>query len=162
MRRLFFLYLHMSYAVQPIALVSNTRKDPGDDAWGSILFEIHLTDSVSEDALAGIEDFSHLEIFYIFHQATSATIVWTAEHPRENPDLPKVCIFAQRKKNRPNHIGSTIVELVEVKGRTLTVKNLDAIDGTPVIDIKPVMKEFLPLSEVRQPEWSVELMKNYW
>ena len=56
----------------------------------------------------------------------------------------------------------TIVKLVEVKQRVLIVKGLDAIDGTPIIDIKPVMTEFLPKDKVRQPTWSNALMGNYW
>ena len=63
---------------------------------------------------------------------------------------------------RPNKLGVTIVELVEQKQRILIVKGLDAIDGTPIIDIKPVMKEFLPKNEVSQPDWSISLMENYW
>jgi tRNA (Thr-GGU) A37 N-methylase len=71
-------------------------------------------------------------------------------------------IFAQRGKNRPNRLGTTICALVRVEGRTLVVQELDAIDGTPVLDIKPVMAEFLPRSAVRQPAWSHELMSEYW
>ena len=55
-----------------------------------------------------------------------------------------------------------MVELVDVKERALIVKGLDAIDGTPIIDMKPVMKEFLPKGEVKQPSWSNSLMENYW
>ena len=48
------------------------------------------------------------------------------------------------------------------EGKTLFVKGLDAIDGTPVVDIKPVVKGFLPREEVKEPQWSIALMKNYW
>ncbi|MFN3492293.1 MAG: TrmO family methyltransferase, partial [Anaerolineales bacterium] len=75
---------------------------------------------------------------------------------------PQVGIFAQRGKNRPNRIGSTIVRIMKREGRQLHVKGLDAIDGTPILDIKPAMKEFLPREEIKQPEWASELMKNYW
>jgi len=71
-------------------------------------------------------------------------------------------IFAQRGKNRPNRLGSTICKVLRVDGRRLWVSELDAIEGTPVIDIKPVMQEFLPRGDVRQPDWSRELMANYW
>jgi tRNA (adenine37-N6)-methyltransferase len=47
-------------------------------------------------------------------------------------------------------------------GRSLSVEGLDARDGTPVLDIKPVMQEFLPLGPIHQPDWSQELMKDYW
>jgi tRNA (Thr-GGU) A37 N-methylase len=73
-----------------------------------------------------------------------------------------VGIFAQRGKGRPNRLGATIVEIVNRAGRVLTVTGLDAIDGTPVLDIKPVMAEFLPRNPVRQPKWSHELMRSYW
>jgi tRNA (Thr-GGU) A37 N-methylase len=73
-----------------------------------------------------------------------------------------VGIFAQRGKNRPNRIGVTVCRIVSVSGRRIEVEGLDAIDGTPVLDIKPVMAEFLPRGEIRQPDWSSELMKDYW
>ena len=152
----------MEFIVKPVGVVKNSRKGIQDDNWSSIISEIHLSEELSPETLSGINDFSHLEILYIFHKIQPDAILLTAEHPRENPAFPKVGIFAQRKKNRPNLIGLTIVELVEVEGKKLIVKNLDAIDGASVIDIKPVMKEFLPRGEVKQPEWSTELMKNYW
>ena len=71
-------------------------------------------------------------------------------------------IFAQRAKDRPNRLGSTVVEIVKRDDRVLTVAGLDAVDGTPVLDIKPVMAEFLPRGEVRQPAWSHELMRQHW
>ncbi len=91
-----------------------------------------------------------------------ARVVAGARHPRNNTAWPKVGIFAQRGKNRPNRIGSTICRILRVETKTLFVDELDAIDGTPVLDIKPVMAEFLPRSELRQPAWSDELMRNYW
>ena len=79
-----------------------------------------------------------------------------------NAAWPKVGIFAQRGKARPNRLGATIVEIEKRDGRILHVRGLDAVDGTPVIDIKPVLAEFLPRSPVRQPAWSRELMRDYW
>jgi len=73
-----------------------------------------------------------------------------------------VGIFAQRAKDRPNRLGSTVVEILKRDGRVLTVAGLDAVDGTPVLDIKPVMVEFLPRTTLRQPAWSHELMRAYW
>jgi tRNA (Thr-GGU) A37 N-methylase len=70
-------------------------------------------------------------------------------------------IFAQRGKERPNRIGLSTCELLAVEGTTLTVRGLDAIDGTPVLDIKPYMSEFAPRTPVRQPAWSRELMARY-
>jgi tRNA-Thr(GGU) m(6)t(6)A37 methyltransferase TsaA len=151
----------MEFTVQPIALVVNSRKETEDDHWSVVVSEIRLAESIPVSALTGINEFSHLEIIYIFHKVDTENIL-TVEHPRENKNYPAVGIFAQRKKNRPNRIGLTTVELVKVDGKTLTVRNLDAIDGTPIIDIKPVMKEFMPQGNIRQPQWSEDLMKNYW
>ena len=112
--------------------------------------------------MKGIDEFSHLEIIFYFDKVSDDKIQYEARHPRNNTDYPEVGILAQRGKNRPNKLGLTIVELLELKQRTLIVKGLDAIDGTPIIDIKPVMKEFLPKDQVRQPNWSISLMENYW
>lgn len=70
--------------------------------------------------------------------------------------------YRQRAKNRPNRIGSTICRVMRVEGTRLFVCELDAIDGNPVLDLKPVMAEFLPRQEIRQPAWSHDLMRRYW
>lgn len=151
----------MDIILQPQAYVKNTRTDQSDDFWGSITSEIELAEGVPADALNGIEDFSHLEIIFYFDKADKSKAVYKY-HPRGNKNWPEVGIFAQRKKDRPNSIGLTIAELIKREGNKIWVKNLDAIDGTPILDIKPVMKEFLPVGEIRQPKWSGELMKDYW
>ena len=150
------------YSIEPIGYVKNNRKKPDDDFWGGVESEILISEKISEESLVGIEDFSHLEIIFYFHKADPAKINISSSHPRENKKFPKVGIFAQRKKARPNLLGSTIVKLDSVKGNTLKITGLDAVDGTPVIDIKPVVREFLPAGEVVQPDWETELMKNYW
>jgi tRNA-Thr(GGU) m(6)t(6)A37 methyltransferase TsaA len=146
--------------IQPIGFVKNDRTEPVDDNWSSVESIIELVDDLPDECFDGIEQFSHLEIIYYFNKSTKTFT--GSEHPRENKDYPKVGIFAQRKKDRPNHIGATIVNLVSRCGRRLIVRNLDAIDGTPVIDIKPVFDEYLPKGDVRQPQWTNDLMKDYW
>src|SRR5690606_12174880 len=96
------------------------------------------------------------------HGVAPEKIVSGARHPRNNRDWPAVGILAQRGKNRPNRLGSTICRVLRVDGRKLWVAELDAIDGTPVLDVKPVMQEFLPREPVRQPAWTHELMQAYW
>ncbi len=123
---------------------------------------IELAEHVPPDALAGLDSFSHAEILFYFDQVEPANIVVGARHPRNNPAWPKVGIFAQRGKNRPNRLGLTTVRILAVDGRRLRVAELDAVDGTPVLDIKPVMAEFLPRTPVQQPDWSRELMRAYW
>jgi len=146
----------------PIAVVRNERKMINDDRWGDVISTIELLDPLKEEALQGIEAFSHLEVIFFFDQVKEENVETGARHPRGNPDWPRVGILAQRGKDRPNRIGTTIVSLLKHEGRFLTVQGLDAIDGTPVLDIKPMMKKFLPQGEIRQPEWTAELMKNYW
>jgi tRNA (Thr-GGU) A37 N-methylase len=77
-------------------------------------------------------------------------------------EWPRVGIFAQRPKDRPNRIGVSVCRLLGVDGLELRVAGLDAVDGTPVLDVKPVMREFLPRGEIHQPAWATELMKDYW
>lgn len=150
--------------LKPIAFVRNSRKEVTDDFWGGIISEITLADEFDESALMGIEEFSHLEIIFYFDKVSADSIETGALHPRNNPDWPEVGIFVQRRKNRPNRLGLSLVRLLERKGKTLFVKWLDAIDGTPVMDIKPVVKEFHleQGEEIHQPEWATALMKNYW
>lgn len=151
----------MNITMHPIAHIHCQRNQAIDDNWGSENFEIVLADHIPEVALNGIEEFSHLEIIYFFHLVDEKDIVFCGR-PRGNPKYPETGIFAQRRKDRPNRLGLTTVELLEHKGRVLKVRNLDAIDGTAVLDIKPVMREFQPAQVIRQPAWSSELMQNYW
>jgi len=162
-----FLYLLANYKskmndeiiLKPIGFVKNSRKEKLDDHWSEIISEIILVDELPTESLDGIDDFSHLEIIFYFDK--SDKVFTGSEHPRENPAYPKVGIFAQRKKDRPNHLGLTVVNLIKKDGKILTVKNLDAIDGTPVLDIKPVFEEYLPKGNIEQPQWTHDLMKNY-
>lgn len=151
----------MNIRVKPIAIVRNTRSQPADDHWTEIISEIELAGEIPTEALEGISSFSHLEIIYYFDKFNKENIVYSG-HPRGNKIYPVVGIFSQRKKDRPNSIGLCTVELLEHKGRTIMVKYLDAVDGTPVLDIKPVFREFQAKGEIRQPEWVSDLMKQYW
>lgn len=148
--------------LQPIGFVHNTRQTPEDDHWGNIVSTITLAESFDEESWQGIETFSHAEVIFFFHQVEDEKIVIGARHPRNNPDWPRIGIFAQRGKNRPNRLGLATVKILKREGRTLFVAGLDAIDGTPVLDLKPVLREFLPQDPVQQPEWATELMRNYW
>jgi tRNA-Thr(GGU) m(6)t(6)A37 methyltransferase TsaA len=152
----------MTIALEPIGYVRALRPHAEDDFWGGEEATIELAAGFTAAALQGLADFSHAEILFLFHEVEPAKVVAGARHPRNNPDWPAVGIFAQRGKNRPNRIGSTICRIVRCEGTRLVVRELDAIDGTPVLDIKPVMAEFLPREPVVQPQWSRELMRRYW
>ena len=149
-------------SIEPIGYVRSDRRDLLDDDWDRVQAHIELAPAFGPEALAGLEAFSHAEIVYHFDRVADSAVERGARHPRGNPRWPRVGIFAQRGKDRPNRLGVTIVEIRRCEGRVLTVAGLDAVDGTPVVDIKPVMVEFLPRSPVRQPAWSTELMSAYW
>jgi len=151
----------MEIILKPVAIISNNRKDMSDDFWGDIVSEIELVDDIPSEALIGIEEFSHVEIIFNFNRVSKS--VEFCRHPRGNSDWPMVGIFAQRGKDRPNKLGITVAELIRKEERKIYVRHLDAIDGTPVIDIKPVMKEFLiDPKKVLQPSWASEMLMNYW
>ena len=153
----------MSFTLSPIGHVRGGRADAIDDDWGASRATIALDpDKFTPDAFAGLADFSHAEVIFLFDKVPDETIETGARHPRGRADWPLVGIFAQRGKNRPNRLGLTTCRIVAVDGLTIEVEGLDAIDGTPVLDIKPVMVEFLPRGDVRQPDWSHELMQGYW
>ena len=151
---------------RPITLHRALTNSPGaeveDDNWGEVVSEIRLSGAFDADALLSIEEFSHVEVIFYFHSVDEANIISGARHPRNNPAWPLVGVFAQRAKNRPNRLGLTTARVVERRGRSLFVAGLDAIDGTPVLDIKPMLSEFLPREEVRQPAWATNLMSSYW
>ena len=150
----------MDIILKPIATVRNSRREPIDDHWSEITSTIQLSDDIPSEVFDHIEDFSHLEIIFYFDQVKNDKVVFSGR-PRGNPNYPLVGILGQRKKDRPNKIGLCTVELLEHNGRMIRVKNLDAIDGTPILDIKPVFKEFQTVGEIRQPAWVADLMKNY-
>jgi tRNA (adenine37-N6)-methyltransferase len=149
--------------LRPIGHVRGGRAEPIDDAWDGVEACIELDFAqFSADVTAGLEAFSHIEVVFHFDKALPEKISTGVRHPRGNTDWPLTGIFAQRGKDRPNRIGVTVCTLLAAHGLTLRVKGLDAIDGTPVLDIKPVMRGFLPRGEVREPDWARELMKHYW
>lgn len=152
----------MTYTVEPIGVVRAQRATLQDDHWGGSQAVIELTEDFGPEALHGLADFSHVEVVFLFHQVAPEGVVRGARHPRGNPQWPQVGIFAQRAKNRPNRLGVSVCRVMRCEGRTLTVAELDAMDGTPVLDLKPVLAEFLPRGPVHQPAWAHDLMRAYW
>ncbi len=148
--------------LSPIGTVRGGRTEPVDDDWGPVEATIELDARFPPDALAGLDGFSHLDVVYVFHLVDPAEVTTGARHPRGRTDWPKVGIFAQRAKTRPNRIGVCTCELLGVDGLRVRVRGLDAIDGTPVLDLKPYLEEFAPRGPVREPAWVRELMAGYW
>jgi tRNA (Thr-GGU) A37 N-methylase len=155
--------VNKSITLAPIGRVSSARSEAIDDGWDAVESKVILDpDCFGPDATLGLGTFSHVEVIYHFDRVPDDEVQTGARHPRGRTDWPKIGILAQRGKGRPNRIGVTICRLLKVDGLTLHVEGLDAIDGTPVVDIKPVMSGFLPRGEVREPAWAAELMQGYW
>lgn len=150
------------FILHAIGHVQGGRGDAIDDDWGNSRAHIQLDARFTPDALHGLEAFSHAEIVFLFDRVTDAEITTGARHPRGNTDWPRVGIFAQRGKNRPNRIGICVCRILAVDGLIVAVEGLDAIDGTPVLDIKPVMTGFLPRGDIREPDWARAIMLDYW
>jgi tRNA (adenine37-N6)-methyltransferase len=138
------------------------RSDPDDDNWGAVEAVIRLDgDRFGSEVVAGLDAFSHLCVVFQFHLVEEADVVTGARRPRGNPAWPKVGMLAQRARMRPNRLGVSNCALLAIDGLDLRVRGLDAIDGTPVLDVKPFMREFEP-AESHQPAWATELMKGYY
>jgi tRNA (adenine37-N6)-methyltransferase len=151
----------MKSTITPIGTVRNGRPDPQDsDYWGDVESTILVEERFGDHCLTGLGEFSHVEIVYFFHQLLEREDYRKPLRPRGRTDLPEIGVFCDRGPRRPNRIGCTICEVVSAHGCQLRVHGLDAIDGTPVLDIKPVMRQFLP-QHIRQPDWVDKLMKDY-
>jgi tRNA-Thr(GGU) m(6)t(6)A37 methyltransferase TsaA len=151
-----------TFTLTPIGTVRGGRSAPIDDDWGRESCVIQLDERFDAEALLGLDAFSHLEVVYLFDRVEESEIELVARHPRGRQDWPRVGIFAQRGKGRPNRLGVSRCEIVRVEGASIRVAGLDAIDGTPVLDVKPYMREFGASGEVRQPAWATELMEGYY
>jgi len=151
-----------NFSVRPIGTVHSPVKSPSDDCWANITSRIELDpETFTAECTRGLQDFSHLEVVFLFHLVNPESIQSGSRHPRGNQAWPDTGIFAQRAKDRPNRIGVSLCKIQSVNGLQIEVRELDAIDGTPVLDIKPYMEEFGPRGQVKQPAWSRQLMAGY-
>ncbi len=150
----------MNIEFDSIGIVHNAAKTQRDDSWGETISTIQLDEPYSA-GLTGLADFSHVLIVYYLDQAHFDKDTHLMRRPRNRTDMPLVGIFAQRAKDRPNPIGITAVELISAEQGELVVKGLDAIDGTPVLDIKPYFPEYDAREQAVMPEWVGRLMEGY-
>lgn len=147
--------------VTPIGVVSGGRSEIFEDHWGPVVSRLVLDPAVVDpDATLGRGEFSHIEVVFCFHQETRTRR--GAAHPRGNPAWPKVGVLAGHSPIRPNLLVVSYCTLLNVNGLELTVRGLDAIDGTPILDIKPYTTGFQPPGPVREPAWIRELMADYY
>ena len=146
--------------IEPIGFVKNDVLNPYDMEWGEVISEITVNENYAS-GLIGLEDFTHAIIIFFMHKASFSMENHLERHPKRRLDLPKIGIFAQRARHRPNPIGITSVQIISVKNNILTVKGLDAIDGTPIVDIKPYFPCFDKIYNAETPSWVEEIMKDY-
>lgn len=143
-----------------IGVISNEVKEPVDEGWGQVVSEVVLDETLA-DGLEGIEAFSHVLVLYWMHRAAEAEPVRMRRRPQGREDMPEVGIFAQRARHRPNPVGVTAVELLRREKNRLVVRGLDAINGTPVVDVKPYVPKFDSIDSPRVPAWMNQLMERY-
>ena len=146
-----------SMNLEAIGIVRNGIKQPmkpGYD-WERVVSDIVIDSSLSE-ALDNLDEFSHIIVLYWLHQAARERLP-TRVHPRGNQELPLVGLFATRSPHRPNPVGKATVRLLERQNNILKVKGLDAIDGTPVIDIKPYIPGYDAATDATVPSWITKL-----
>jgi len=146
--------------LHPVATVRSPIREGIDEGWGDVVSEIVFEPALAE-GLCGIEDFSHVLVIFLMHESTFDAGSDLVRRPRGLAEMPEIGIFAQRAKHRPNPIGVTAVELVARDGNTLRVRGLDAIDGTPVLDVKPYVPAFDRVEDARVPAWMQTLMRGY-
>jgi tRNA-Thr(GGU) m(6)t(6)A37 methyltransferase TsaA len=145
--------------LQPIGVVRCGVSASMQHGWGQVVSELHFAARVVP-GLQGVEEFSHLAVLFFMHRARFASSD-LVRRPRRRPDMPEVGIFAQRASCRPNPIGLTVVRLLGRQGATLRVRGLDAIDGTPILDVKPHFRAFDRPAGIREPPWVSRLMSSY-
>jgi tRNA-Thr(GGU) m(6)t(6)A37 methyltransferase TsaA len=136
--------------LDPIGFVRNRVKEPIHRGWDQITSLLEVRPDL-EPALEGIEEFSHILVLFWLHGVDPEKRRLVRIRPEDHPELPEVGVLATRSQYRPNPIGATVVRLLSRDGSKLTVQGLDAVDGTPVIDIKPWTPE--TVEDVRWPWW---------
>ena len=145
---------------QPIGYVDTPIKKMVDENWGNVESKIVIKKEY-ENGTEGLDQFSHAIIITFLHPANFDKLQHLQRHPQGRKDLPEIGIFSQRAKHRPNPIGITAVKIIGLNKGCLIVKGLDAIDGTPVIDIKPYYPQYDRIEETIVPWWVEHLMEKY-
>jgi tRNA (adenine37-N6)-methyltransferase len=137
------------FVIKPIGHVENEAEDIGFNDWKALVSRLVIDETYAE-ALDGIEQFSHLFVICWLHLPGKVLL---KRHPRDQEDLPIVGIFATRSQLRPNRLGLHLVRLLKREGNELLVKGLDAINGTPLVDIKPYIPQRDMAIDATVPEW---------
>ncbi len=145
----------MRIELEPIGVVRNAFVETVPKGWETALADI-VIDEQWVPGLEGVEEFSHLHVLFWLH-GTQGDISQKV-HPENRQDLPAVGLFATRTPRRPNPIGLQVVELVSREANVLTVRGLDALNASPVLDIKPYLPKGDCVTEATIPAW----LKKLW
>ena len=145
--------------LHPIGIVRSPVLEPLEEGWGKVLSTLEL-DPALAPGLDGVEEFTHVGVLFWLHLARfrQKDLI---RRPRGRGDLPAVGIFAQRAACRPNRIGFSVVQVVSHSGPRLTVCGLDAVDGSPVLDVKPHVPAFDVGRGARWPSWVDVILARY-
>lgn len=149
-----------SITLHPVGYVRSEVSSQTDRAWGAVTSRVELLPQFRA-GLLGLEQFSHLLVVTYLHQASFDPAAHITRRPRGLASMPLVGIFAQRAKDRPNPIGITAVSVLSVTTDSVVVRGLDAIDGTPVLDLKPYYPAYDRVEQAVVPEWVPRLMQGY-
>jgi tRNA-Thr(GGU) m(6)t(6)A37 methyltransferase TsaA len=143
-------------SLRPIAVVRNNVSEPRPDGWEEVRSDLIFRDDLL-GALDGIEAYSHLIVVFSCHQVPEEERTALHIHPRGDPRMPEQGVLATRSQRRPNALGVAVVPLLRRRRNILRVLGLDAIDGTPVLDIKPYLPHYDSVPEARVPDWVLPL-----
>lgn len=145
--------------LRAIGTVRNGRESTADAGWGPLLSAIELAPGCVA-GLDGLQQFSHALVIFYMDRNPDREAPTMRRRPRGRADMPELGVFAQRGRMRPNPIGVTAVELVRIEPGRAIVRGLDAVDGTPVLDVKPYVPAF-DRRDAHIPEWMEKLMEGY-
>ena len=148
------------HVLRAVGVVRSPVEDPVDEGWGTVESHI-IVEPELRAGLRGLAEFSHVLVVALLHGARFEAERHLVRRPRGLAEMPEIGIFAQRAKDRPNPIGITVCPIVRVSDDSVTVTGLDAIDGTPILDLKPYFPVFDTAPNARTPEWVDRLMLGY-
>ena len=148
----------MSIQLHPIGTVSNGHDQKPPGGWSGVISQATIRRKY-ETALSGLEDFSHIMVLFWLHRVARHDRTRALVHPMGKQHLPLVGVFSTHSPVRPNPIAVTVCELIQREGTVLTVRGLDALDGTPILDIKSFSSGGVP-GTTRQPAWMDEVLNS--
>jgi tRNA-Thr(GGU) m(6)t(6)A37 methyltransferase TsaA len=149
------------FKMSPIGSVKCAVNTMSEGGWGKIDSVIEL-DAKYAPGLQGLAGFSHILVLFLLDRSQDFDInKQLLRRPRGMEDLDPVGVFAQRTKYRPNPLAVTAVQLLGIDGNVVRVRGLDALDGTPVLDIKPYMPPFDRMEDVKMPPWVSHFIEGY-